>query len=734
MKHYEVSVVTPFHNVDLDVFKTGIESMKAQTYGFENIEWVVVAHNCDPEHKEGVHALLDEYPNVVVKDLENDRHTPSSPRNYGLSVATGDYVGFLDGDDSFTPECFATVIEAMKRNKAQVATFRREYELENSDDVPVTELMLWDQIEKEIVVDKEHWDDVKMFSGTCGFVTSRIYDRRFLAKNDLKFDESVLFAEDFLFNLQVYGHLERVLYLPQFIGYHYFINGGSLVQSGEKSPETLIAYAKGYTKVFDAGLKYGFYMNSIISRNMLFLSRFLAASESLTMEQRFMIRDLLAPYINKTTMMEPSKVCSMKMVKECYDIPRSVILHPEEWIKSKDDGLLCSDSEAVDALSGDNRITLARILERNQQTDMGRHYAFWNIQTVKNYRKALPLTDYAGFEPLLKLTTRIGESNVFTAEEIASYVEEEAAEGKHRVFPLTRRHARGNARAFAMILKGHRSILLPDKVKGGVRKYNDAVYANTMAVAVTAELFYNAQGIVAPSVTSPEALYFSQEDYDTRYLHLLYALRDEKADQLIQPKCRWTLHLFEFMEQNWKALCDDIEKGTVSMGEPLPESLAILAERTLTPAPERAAALRKVFAEGFDTPIAQRIWKNLRGVYTNRGEDRDAYERLTSRYLGKEIPCRDMYFETSGTIVGRGHLSGEGYTLKLLPQVAFYEFIPEAECEKAAEEISTLLMYEVRAGERYELVITTDAGLYRYRTGRMITVTEAKGDTVCFTY
>ena len=137
MKHYEVSVVTPFHNVDTDVFVAGIESMKSQTYGFDNIEWVVVAHNCTPEHKKEVHRLLDGYPNVILKELDNDRRTPSSPRNYGLSFATGDYIGFLDADDSYTSECFKTVIEAMKRNKAQVAVFRREFELENPDDIPI---------------------------------------------------------------------------------------------------------------------------------------------------------------------------------------------------------------------------------------------------------------------------------------------------------------------------------------------------------------------------------------------------------------------------------------------------------------------------------------------------------------------------------------------------------------------------------------------------------------------
>lgn len=34
---YKVSVVTPFHNVDMGMFEKCAESMRAQTIGFENI-------------------------------------------------------------------------------------------------------------------------------------------------------------------------------------------------------------------------------------------------------------------------------------------------------------------------------------------------------------------------------------------------------------------------------------------------------------------------------------------------------------------------------------------------------------------------------------------------------------------------------------------------------------------------------------------------------------------------
>lgn len=47
---YQVSVVTPFHNVDMSMFEKCAESMRAQTIGFERIEWIIVVHNSEPHY------------------------------------------------------------------------------------------------------------------------------------------------------------------------------------------------------------------------------------------------------------------------------------------------------------------------------------------------------------------------------------------------------------------------------------------------------------------------------------------------------------------------------------------------------------------------------------------------------------------------------------------------------------------------------------------------------------
>ena len=47
---YKVSVVTPFHNVDMAIFQKAADSMRQQTIGFENVEWIIVVHNSETRY------------------------------------------------------------------------------------------------------------------------------------------------------------------------------------------------------------------------------------------------------------------------------------------------------------------------------------------------------------------------------------------------------------------------------------------------------------------------------------------------------------------------------------------------------------------------------------------------------------------------------------------------------------------------------------------------------------
>lgn len=320
----EITVVTPFHNVEMNIFENCYQSILSQTIGLENVEWIIVLHNCEKKFVEAVKEKVKGRPNILTPELYNDARTPSSPRNYGLSMATGDYIGFLDGDDSYISTCLETALQNIRETHADILCFKRESEMENTDALPIAEGFLLDQTKERFIVNRDTWDAEKTFVSIWGMVTSKIYSRRFLEKNQLRFDESILFAEDEAFNLQAYILAERICYLPQYVGYHYYINSASLVQTPVKNAAQLLAYVRGFEKIFRIGMKNGIFMNNAIGGLLYHTARFLEIS-GLDTAVRREIRDILSPYLR---IVKPFDVCAIyteEDVRLRYDYPKRVI-------------------------------------------------------------------------------------------------------------------------------------------------------------------------------------------------------------------------------------------------------------------------------------------------------------------------------------------------------------------------------------------------------------------------
>lgn len=721
---YEISIVTPVHNVDIEFFKNGVNSIKNQTYGFENIEWVVVLHNCEPECIKGAHELLDGYDNVIIDELNNDKKTPSSPRNRGMDLATGRYIGFLDADDSYLPDCVERVLGYIKKNNAQVAVFRREYELETKDAIPVTEIVLWDQTREEIVMEKGSWDEEKMFTGLFGLVTSRIYDLDFLNANNLRYDESVLFGEDYLYNFEVYGKIDRVVYLPQLIGYHYFINSGSLVQSGKKSAELIIQYAYGYKKIFQKALDYGFYANSVISRLCVVLTRFIIACEDMTREQRELIRDILKPYIDKTFLMMPTKVYNAAKVKECYEVPRRIIVDMEDLdSKDADDFMYMHgySKKGVDVAL----MSLAEILSDNAETDMGKRYGFSDIITMTGYQAKVPMSTYETYEPWIKLTTRIGESGIFLRDKITAYLERIGSDGAVKRYPCTEKSMEGYYKAFNNVIGNRKTILFFESFQRDI-VYNDSAYLSNVSGMVL-DNFFNKKltnSIGNDYFTSPKELLFPSKIENLKYLRMLYALKDRDAKQIVSSYAWIILESFQLLEREWKSLCDTIETGDIPSYWCQNTKLWEHLNDSLKPDSERANELRSIFSEGFNEPIVNKIWPKLDRVVANGIGVFSIYRDELKKYIGN-ISWRNGVYTLGENYVGRA--IGDSDEFELMLDDIFYEFVPVTDLNAIP-----LFYKDIVVGGEYELIITTNSGLYRYRTGAVIRIVETGERRIVF--
>ncbi len=114
----KISIITPVYNVPARYLKACIDSVIHQTY--ENWELCLVD---DASPKTHIRAVLEDYSKVddriKVTFLAKNRGIAGAT-NAGVSMATGDYVGFLDNDDELTRDALWEIVRSINQQQADL--------------------------------------------------------------------------------------------------------------------------------------------------------------------------------------------------------------------------------------------------------------------------------------------------------------------------------------------------------------------------------------------------------------------------------------------------------------------------------------------------------------------------------------------------------------------------------------------------------------------------------------
>lgn len=174
------------------------------------------------------------------------------------------------------------------------------------------------------------------------------------------------------------------------------------------------------------------------------LTQYYLASD-LTLEQRRTLCDMARPYLQKLRKLTPSKLHSPEECYLNYHLPREVLSNPEDPMASP---------MLRDALNGWS--AMMKILRNNATTDFGRRYHFDQIETLADYQRQVPLSDYQNYKRLLDLQTNIGESEILTSAPTRHYL----VNAKGQRVPCTESHLQPYMENFATTLKGHHNLLV----------------------------------------------------------------------------------------------------------------------------------------------------------------------------------------------------------------------------------------------------------------------------------
>lgn len=328
-------------------------------------------------------------------------------------------------------------------------------------------------------------------------------------------------------------------------------------------------------------------------------------------------------------------------------------------------------------------VTLVKLLEKANKTQFGRVYSFNSIlnddDIIEAFQRTVPITDYTDFHDKWLESCKQGKRDVIWPGRIRHYALSSGTTGSpSKRIPVTTQMIRSFQRTSLKQISTLHALDLPDEVfQASVL----AVGGSTKLVKGETHIEGDLSGILK-KYTSPLAAPFAKPG--------------KKITNL----------------KNWN------------------EKLALMVERApewnigiMAGVPSWCIMLLEKIVEHHQLNSIHDIWPNFQ-VYVHGGVYMAPYMPRFEKVIGKQVHTLDTYLASEGYFAYQVAPDRKGMEL-LLKNGIFFEFVPFNSDYFDADgnlinQYNALALNEVEPGIDYALVISTNAGLWRYMLGDLV--------------
>lgn len=211
----KLSVIVPVYNAEEYLSKC-LNSILNQTE--TDIEIILVNDGSSDTSA----AICDEYAKkdrrIIVIHQKNQG--VSAARNNALSIANGDFIGFVDSDDYIHQQMFEQMLKTAGQTEADVVMCDALTVYDNGK----TELDTIMQLSENRILEKFDFTPSLLLemagsAWRCIYKNNRCNDK--LCKQTLAFPLGVKFSEDRIFNIYAFGYAKKIAYLKEPLYYRY---------------------------------------------------------------------------------------------------------------------------------------------------------------------------------------------------------------------------------------------------------------------------------------------------------------------------------------------------------------------------------------------------------------------------------------------------------------------------------------------------------------------------------
>lgn len=220
-KENKISVIVPVYNREKFIDRC-VESIIRQTY--KNLEIILV----DDGSTDNSGTICDAWAKKDnrIKVFHKENGGVSSARNLGLDNSTGEYIAFVDSDDSLFSDAYMTAVRYMEEYNLDLLAFGVKTIWPERDSETKLDIELFSQDDWE----KNGAQFLKALVGG-GVVWNKLYKKDIISENNLRFDTKISMGEDTRFNISYLEYADRIKCIPRVL-YNFYIFGQNTTSKG----------------------------------------------------------------------------------------------------------------------------------------------------------------------------------------------------------------------------------------------------------------------------------------------------------------------------------------------------------------------------------------------------------------------------------------------------------------------------------------------------------------------
>lgn len=198
-----ISVIIPIYNAEL-LLGDAIESVLGQSY--KDFELILV--NDGSTDRSGEICIAYSKKDSRIKYFQKNNSGVSDTRNYGIRHADGDFLVFVDADDTLPTDAFQVYIDTVTQTNADVIFANHSYDYNGSllPRVPRVRngIYTYQELQCRLL------DDGTLSGILFGSVWAVFYKRSVISGNDIHFSDNVRVNEDGLFNISLLYYCNKI--------------------------------------------------------------------------------------------------------------------------------------------------------------------------------------------------------------------------------------------------------------------------------------------------------------------------------------------------------------------------------------------------------------------------------------------------------------------------------------------------------------------------------------------